>query len=137
MSSSVRALAWAVGPVRAADLSTRLRPHWGLCGSRGDQYKGRDGSRLGASGVLGQHSPFGGFWRPFLRTGSDRVRLGKNKSKTRTSNKIKYWGLIPQMRDEQEMEQIRILAENHWESEMPRNVYGPWGTKVSVKEWGS
>lgn len=41
------------------------------------------------------------------------------------------------MRDEQEMEQIRILAENHWESEMPRNVYGPWGTKVSVKEWGS
>ena len=80
---------------------------------------------------------FWGVLETFLRTGGDRIRLGKNKSKTRPSNKIKYWGLIPQMRDEHQMEQIRILAENHWESEMPRNVYGPWGTKVSVKEWGS
>lgn len=27
--------------------------------------------------------------------------------------------------------------ENHWESEMLRNVYGHWGTKVRVKEWGA
>ena len=41
------------------------------------------------------------------------------------------------MRDEQEMEQVRIPAENHWDSETLRNIDGPWGIKVRVKGQGS
>lgn len=55
----------------------------------------------------------------------DRVRLGKNKCKTRISNRIKYWEVASKMRDEQEIEQHRIPAENHWMSEKLKNIYGP------------
>lgn len=31
------------------------------------------------------------------------------------------------------MEQVRIPAENHWDSETLRNTDGPWGIKVSQR----
>lgn len=56
-------------------------------------------------------------------------------SKTRTSNETKYRD-VHKDRNEDEIEQVRIPAENHRDSEKLRNIDGPWGIKVRVKGQG-
>lgn len=41
------------------------------------------------------------------------------------------------MSHEQEVKQVRIPAENHWDSETLRNTDRPWAIKVRVKGQGS